>query len=182
MKKKYVYFLVPLVLLIVFVAIYWNFSKGLDAREAQRVAKEKQKKEDKLRAQAKANEQAIREALASQEKRKAERAAKDAKDKKDHDDRANAVEAQGKAERDQRKLAEQVKALEKDIQTEKDAIAKLQNEKKKAADEQAFLAVYVKQAEENARNLSQVLDKIAAADAARAAADAAAAAAAKKNS
>ena len=182
MKKKYAYFLAPLVGLIIFSAIYWNFSKGIAAREALRIAKETQKKEDKLRAQAKANEQAIREANLSQEKRKAERAAKDAKDKKDHDDRATAVEALGKAERDQKKLAEQVKSLEKDILTEKEAIAKLENDKKKAADEQAFLAVYVRQAEENARTLSQVLDKIAAADAARAAADAAAAAAAKKNS
>ena len=182
MKKKYAYFLAPLVGLIIFGAIYWNFSKGLAAREAKRVAAEKQKKEDKLRAQAKANEQAIREALASQEKRKAERAAKDAKDKADKDARAAAVEARDKANRDQLKLAQQVERLEKDIQSEKDAIAKLENEKKKAIDEQAFLRVYVKQAEENARTLSQVLDKIAAADVARAAADAAAAAAAKKSS
>lgn len=182
MKKKYAYFLAPLVGLIIFSAIYWNFSKGLDAREARRVAAEKQKKEDKLRAQAKANEQAIRDALASQEKRKAERAAKEAKDKADKDARAAAVEARDKAQRDQRKLSDQVKRLEADILSEKEAITKLESDKKKSIDEAAFLKVYVKQAEENARTLSQVLDKIAAADVARAAADAAAAAAAKKNS
>ena len=43
-----------------------------------------------------------------------------------------------------------------------------------------FLRVYVKQAEDNVKSLRTVLDKIAAADAARAAAEAAAAAAAKK--
>jgi hypothetical protein len=182
MKKKYVYFLAPLIGLVIFSAVYWNFSKGLAAREARHQADIEQKKKDKLEKQAKDNAKAIADALAAQDKRKAERMAKDAKDKKDHDDRAAAVEAQGKAERDQRKLAEQVKSLEKDIQAEKDAIAKLESDKKKAADEQAFLLGYVKLAEDNARQLSQVLDKIAAADAARAAADAAAAADKKKNS
>ena len=182
MKKKYAYIVVPLILLVIFSAVYWNFSKGLAAREAKRVAEAEQKKKDKLRDQAQKNEQAIREALASQEKRKAERAAKDAKDKKDHDDRQAAVEARDKANRDQLKLNQQVERLENEIKAEKDAIAKLQIEKKKAADEQAFLVGYVKQADENARLLSQVLDKIATADAARAAADAADAAAKKKNS
>jgi hypothetical protein len=182
MKKKYAYFLAPLVGLLIFGAIYWNFSKGYNAREAARLAAEKQKKEDKLRAQAQANEQAIKEALAAQERRKAERAAKDAKDKKDHDDRQAAVEAEDKANRDQQIFALKVERLQKDVQTEKDAIAKLEGDKKKLIEEQAFLRVYVKQAEDNVRSLSQILDKIAAADAARAAADAAAAAAAKKSS
>jgi len=182
MKKNYVYFLAPLIGLIIFAAVYWNFSKGIAAREAARVAAEKQKKEDKLRAQAKANEQAIREAVASQERRKAERLAKEAKEKKDHDDRQAAVEARDKANRDQEKLAKQVTRLETEVQTEKDAIAKLESDKKKLTDEQVFLRIYVKQAEDNVRSLTQILDKIAAADVARAAADAAAAAAAKKNS
>lgn len=176
MKKKYIYFLAPLIGLVIFAAVYWNFSKGLAAREARHQAAIEQAKKEKLDKQAKDNAKAIADALASQERRKIERAAKEAKDKKDHDDRAAAVEAQGKAERDQRKIAEQVKGLEKEIQAEKDAIAKLEIEKKKSTDEQAFLVNYVKLAEDNARQLSQVLDKIAAADAARAAAEAAEAA------
>jgi len=182
MKKNYVYFLAPLVGLIIFGAIYWNFSKGFAERETKRIAAEKQKKEDKLRAQAKANEQAIREALAAQDRRKAERAAKEAKDKADKEARAAAVEAKEKAYRDQEKFGKQVDRLTKEIQTEKDAIAKLESDKKKFTDEAAFLRVYVKQAEDNVKSLMQIIDKIAAADAARAAADAAAAAAAKKNS
>jgi hypothetical protein len=182
MKKNYVYFLAPLVGLIIFGAVYWNFSKGYAVREAERVRLEKQKKEDKLRAQAKANEQAIREALAAQERRKADRAAKEAKDKADKEARAAAVEAKEKAYRDREKFAKQVDRLEKELQTEKDAIAKLESDKKKFIDEQAFLRIYVKQAEDNVKSLMQVIDKIAAADAARAAADAAAAAAARHNS
>lgn len=180
MKKNYIYMLAPLVGLLIFGAVYWNFSKGFEKREAARLAAEKQKKDDKLRAQAKANEQAIREALTAQAKRKADREAKEAKDKADKDARAAAVEARDAADRTQRKLNEQVTRLEDNIKSEKEAIAKLESDKKKLTDEAAFLRVYVKQAEDNARSLSQVLDRIAAADAARAAADAAAAAA--KNS
>jgi hypothetical protein len=181
MKRTYVYFLPPLIGLVIFGAVYWNFSKGYAAREAERIRAEKQRKEDKLRAQAKANEQAIREAVAAQERRKAERLAKEAKDKADKEARAAAVEARDKAYRDQEKFAKQVERLEKEVQAESDAIAKLQADKKKFIEEQAFLRIYVKQAEDNVRSLNQVLDKIIAADAARAAADAAAAAA-KKNS
>jgi hypothetical protein len=182
MKKNYIYFLLPLVGLLIFGAVYWNFSKGLAEREAKRVAAEKKKKEDKLRQQARDNEKAIQDALVAQAKRKAEREAKDAKDKADKEARALAVEARDKADRDARKLAAQVERLEKDIETEKAAITKLEGDKKRSYDEQAFLRDYVKKAEENVRSLTQVMDKIAAADAARAAAEAAAAAAAKKNS
>ncbi len=180
MKKNYVYIFAPVLALVVFAAIYWNFSKGLAAREEARVAAEEQKKKEKLEKQARDNEKAIKEAIAASEKRKKEREAKEAKDKADKDARAAAVEARDKADRDQRKLSEQVTRLEKDVQTEEAAIAKLEADKKKFTDEAAFLRVYVKQAEDNARNLSQVLDKIAAADAARIEADKRAAEAAKK--
>lgn len=181
MKKNYIYFVAPLVGLIIFAAVYWNFSKGLAKREADRIAHERQIKDEKLAQTARDNAKAIQEANASSERRKAERAAKEEKEKRDHDVRTAAVEAQNKAERDQKKLSDQVKRLEGEVQVEKDAIAKLEADKKKSIDEQAFLKLYVKQAEENAKTLSQVLDKIAAADAARVQADADAAKAAKKS-
>jgi colicin import membrane protein len=182
MKKSLVYFLAPIVGLIIFGAVYWNFSSGYEAKEAAIALKVKQDKEAKLLKQAQDNEQAIKEANLSQERRKAERAIKDAKDKADHDARQAAVDAKEKAYRDADKYAKQVDRLEKDIKSEQDAIAKLADDKKKSADELIFLRGYVRQADENVRNLKLVLDKISAADAARAAADAAAAAAAKKNS
>ncbi len=184
MKKSLVYFLAPIVGLIIFGAIYWNFSSGYEATEAAKTLKIKQEKDAKLLKQAKDNEQAIKEANIAQEHRKAERAIKEAKDKADHDARQAAVDAKEKAYRDQDKFAKQVDRLEKDVKTEKDAIAKLEEDKKKSADELIFLRVYVRQADENVKSLKLVLDKISAADsAARAAAAAAAAAeAAKKNS
>jgi colicin import membrane protein len=180
-KKNLIYFLVPLVGLVVFGLFYWNFSSKFEAREAAQKAKIKQEKEAKLEKEAKDREKAIKDALAAQERRKAEKAAKEAKEKADQEARQLAIDARDKANRDQIKLAQQKERLQKDIKDEQAAIAKLQAEKKDALDEQTFLKNYVKQAQANAKSLHEVLDKIAAADAARAAAEAAAAKA-KNNS
>ena len=117
----------------------------------------------------------IREANAGVLRRKAEREAKEAKEKKDRELRVAANDAKEKAYTDKEKFAKQVSRLESDIKIEKDAISKLEEERKRLVEEQAFLRVYVKQAEDNVKSLSTVIDKIAAADAARAAAEAAAA-------
>ena len=175
MKKTFIYILAPIVGLIIFGAVYWNFSSGYEAKEAAKALKLKQEKDAKLLAQAKANEQAIKDANAGVLRRKAEREAKEAKDKKDHEARQAAMDAKDKAGIDANKFAKQVTRLESDIKTEKESIAKLQDERKRLIDEHAFLRIYVKQAEDNVQSLKDVLDKIAAADAARAAAEAAAA-------
>lgn len=181
MKKTYVYFLVPILGVIAFAAVYWNFSSGYEARLAEKAAIVRQAKEDKLRKEAKDREIAIKEALASQERRKAEKAAKEAKEQADQEQRQLAIEARDKAFRDQVKLSQQVERLEKDVKVEKEAIAKIEEEKKRAVEEQAFLKDYVKQAQANTKSLTEVLDKITAADAARAAADALAAAKSKNS-
>jgi hypothetical protein len=184
MKKSLIYVLAPLIGLIIFGAIYWNFSAGYEAKEAAKAAVIRQARDAKVLEQARANEAAIKAANEGVAKRRAEREAKEAKDKRDHEARQAAVDARDKANTDRIKFNSQVTRLENDIKTEKDAITKLEDEKKKLTDELAFLRVYVKQADDNVKTLKTVLDKIAAADAARAAADAAAAAAekAKKNS
>jgi hypothetical protein len=181
MKKTYLYFLVPLIGLIAFGALYWDFSKGYEAELANKARVVRLAKEEKLKQEAKNREQAIKEALAAQERRKIEKAAREAKEKEDQDARQLAIEARDKANRDQIKLGQQVERLEKDIKLEKDAIAKIEDEMKRAVEEQQFLKTYVKQAEANTKSLAEVLDRIAAADAAKAAADAAAAKA-KNNS
>lgn len=179
LKKNHVYFLAPIVALIVFGAIYWNFASGYEAREVARAKADRDRKEEKLRLEAKNREKAIQEAVAAQERRKKEKEAKEAKEQADRDARQAAVEARDRAHADQLKFERQVDRLTKEITTEKDAIAKLEDEKRKSIDEEAFLKTFVSEAQTNVKNLSGILDKIAAADAARAAADAAAAAAAK---
>ena len=141
MKKTYVYFLVPLIGLIAFGALYWNFSSEYEAREAAKKAAIRQERDEKLAKEAKDLELAIKDALASQERRK----------------------------------------IEKDIKVEKEAIAKIEADRKLAVDEQTFLKEYVKQAEANTKSLTEVLDKITAADKARAEAEAAAAKSAKNS-
>lgn len=183
MKKNYVYFLVPLLGLIIFGAVYWNFSAGYEAKEAAKKAAIEKAKHDKLEKEAHDREVAIKDALAAQERRKQEKAAKDAKDKADHEARAAAIDARDKANRDQARLEGQMQRLQKDVKTEEDAIAKLQADKELSMKDYNFLKDYVKQAQANTKQLYQVVEKIAAADAAKAKADAEAAAAAKaKNS
>ncbi len=175
MKKTYVYFLVPLIGLIAFGAIYWNFKSDYEAREEAKKAAVRKAKEDKLREEAKNREIAIKDALAAQERRKKEKEAKEAKDKKDREERQAAVDARDKANRDQARLAQQVERLEKDVKAEKEIIAKLQEDRRRSQDEFNFLKDFVKQSETNTKKLTEVVEKIGAADQARAAADAAAA-------
>jgi colicin import membrane protein len=175
MKKTYVYFLVPIIGVIAFGAVYWNFSEGYEAKLAAKAAQVREEKAEKLRIEAKNREQAIKDALAAQDRRRAEKADREAKEKADAEARQLAIEARDKANRDQAKLAQQVTALEKDIKNEKEIIAKLEEERRNAVQEHAFLQQYVKQAEANAKSLTEVIDRITAADTARAAADALAA-------
>ena len=135
MKKSYIYFLVPLIGLIAFGALYWNFSQGYEAELAERERIVRVQKEEKLKAEAKNREKAIKDAIAAQERRKEEKAVKEAKEKADQEARQLALEARDKANRDQLKLAQQIERLEKDIKVEQEAIAKLEAERKRAADE-----------------------------------------------
>jgi colicin import membrane protein len=183
MKKAYIYFAAPFAGLIFFGAVYWNFSANYEQVEADKLAKIKKAKQEKLMEDARLREKAVNDALASQEKRKKEKEIKDAKDRKDAEDRENAVLARNKAARDAEKLQKQADKLTKELAAAKEEIAKIQEDKKRHADEAAFLKSFVVEVESNAKGLNAVLEKIAAADAAAEAAAkaaAAAAAAAKK--
>ncbi len=183
MKKAYIYFLVPLVGLVAFGAVYWDFSAGYEKREEEKIAAIKKVKNDKLLEDARLREKAVKDAVLAQEKRKKEKEEKDAKDRKDREDRENAVQARNKAFRDAEKLQKQAERLAKEISTTKEEIAKIEEDKKRYSDEAVFLKSFVVKVQGNAKALNTVLEKIAAADAAAEAAAkaaAAAAAAAKK--
>jgi hypothetical protein len=183
MKKAYIYFLAPLVGLIAFGAVYWNFSAGYEQREADKAAAFKKSRNDKMLEEVRLREKAVKDAVVAQEKRKKERELKDAKDRKDKEDRENAIQARAKAFRDAEKLQKQAERLTKDIALVKEEITKIEDDKKRSSDEALFLKGFVKKVEGNAKALNDVLVKIEAADAAAAAAAkaaAAAAAAAKK--
>jgi hypothetical protein len=179
MKKAYVIF--PVVALLIFFGFWWNFHSTHQAVLAEKAKQVRLAKEAKDRKAAEDRITAIKDALLAQEKRKKEREAKEIKEKADREARELAIDNRNKADQDVRKLSKQKDGLINDVKSEKEALAKLDEQKRKALDEQAFLKEYVRKADVNAKGLNDVLDKIAAADAARAAAEAAAAAAAKKN-
>ncbi len=180
MKKAYVIF--PVVALLIFFGFWWNFNSKHEAVVAEKAKQARIAKEAKQRKEQEDRATAIKDALAAQEKRKKEREAKEIKDKADREARELAIDNRNKTAQEVTKLTKQKDQLVADVKSEKEALLKLDEQKRKAIEEQAFLKEYVRKAEANAKALTDVLDKIAAADAARAAADAAAAAAAKKNS
>jgi len=181
MKKTYVYFLVPLVGLVIFGAIYWNFSSGYDKHLQDLADAAKEAKQKKLEQSNQEKKKAYDEAVASSEHRKQEKAAKEKKDAEDAEAREQAMEARSKAQRDAFSLTQKIDRLTKDVEAAKKEIADIQDEKTKAIAEQAHLRTLVQMAQENAKGMQAVLQKIKDADdAAIAAAKAAAAAAAAK--
>jgi hypothetical protein len=186
MKKSYVYFVAPLLLLIIFFfGFYWNAHKDYDAREAAKIKAEKDAKQAKLEKEAKDRESAVKAALEMQEKRRAEKKAKDEKEARDKEERDKARQARDKAGRDADKLEQQVRRIQKEIEAEKKEFTEVQAGRKRTAEELAFVKEYVKKAEANSKGMTGVLERIdaadkMAADMARAAAEAAKAATQKK--
>lgn len=182
MKKNYVYIIAPVAATAIFLGFYVKYSASYDERITEMHRKELETAQAKLNEDAKNREIAAKAAFASQEKRKAEKKAKDEKDARDKDARDVAQQNMRKAQRDAQKLNDRVKGINKDIDAEKKEIAKIEEERKALAAEQAFQRQYVKLAETNVQSLTTVLDKINETDKKweEAAKEAAKAAAAKK--
>lgn len=177
-KKNYVYFIVPLVLTALFAVVYSRYHKVYEEREIRAAEKVKADRQAKREKEAKDREKAIQEAIAQAEKRKAEKAAKDAKEAADRDARERAAAERAKARDDSIRYADQVESLKKQIEETKESIARIQQDHKELRSEEAFLKDYVQKAEANTQQLTSVIERIDAAEKARAAA---AAAAAKKS-
>src|SRR4051794_7993490 len=101
MKKTYLYFVAPLVLLVIFFfGFYWNAHKNYEEREAAKVKEVRDAKVAKLEKEAKDREIAVKSALELQEKRRAEKKARDEKEARDKEEREKARQARDKAGRD----------------------------------------------------------------------------------
>ncbi|HVU36143.1 MAG TPA: hypothetical protein VHE61_22075 [Opitutaceae bacterium] len=175
MKKSYLYFIIPVVCTVVFAVYYSHYSGIYNARLAHIDEQKREERQKKLEDEAKARDKAIKEALATQELRKKQKAERDAREAAERAAREKMGEELSKAREDERKYSEQVRRLQKDVQDSKDQIAKIQEDQKSLVQQAAFLRTYVKQAEGNQQSLMQVLQKIDDADKARAAAEKAAA-------
>ena len=177
MKKVYVIF--PTLFMLIFFGFWWNFSSEYEAKEALKREAIRQAKIEKLEQEALNRKKAIEDALANQEIRREERALKEAQRQADREQRQADIEARRQADREKQKFARQVSRLEADVYAEKQLLTKLEEQKRILTDEEAFLREYVAKARSNENDVTEVIQRIVAADAARAQAVAAAAAAEK---
>ena len=178
MNKAYIIF--PLILTLIFGAFYYNFDRHDQERQAQIKAKEEATLKAKVAKDIADRAMAIAAAVEASKKREIERKLKtDLEDAK----KTARQEAEDRRQRtyDERNRArDQAGRLKKDLEEVKGTFSKIEDERKKHLDEQTFLKSYVKQAEANVKYYYDLLEKIDAAEKAKAVA-AAAAAAAKKS-
>jgi hypothetical protein len=168
MKKKYIYMFVPLCGVIVFCLFYIPFSNHYAELQVQQHKQEIKERDEKLQKEADDRIKESQLANEAAEKRKAERAAKLAREKAEEDALAAADAARVKAHNDEQKYKQEVADLTKQIKLEQAAVAELQANKDDAVKEQDFLKSYVQQAEANRQKILDLLDKMAAAEKARA--------------
>ena len=175
-----IYILLPVIGMLLFGGYYMNFSKGYEAaRETQRQAAEaviKAKKETDL----KNREKAFQTAIEAAAKRKLEREEKERVETAKKEARLQAEEQRLQAFDNRKLLREQVDRLKKEVAAVQAEVDKFEEEKKQRTNELTFLKEFVQKAEANQKYYYDLLDKIAAADKAKA--DAEALLAAKKNS
>jgi hypothetical protein len=173
MKKKYIYMLVPLCGVIVFCLFYIPFARSYDQKLEEKHRQELRDAEAKANADAEAKRQASIEANQNAERRRLEREAKAAREKAEKDALDAADAARVKAHNDKQKHEAEVTELTKEIKLEEAALKELQSTMDDTVKEQAFLKSYVQQAEANRQEILSLLDKLAAAEKARADEDAA---------
>lgn len=169
MKKSQVYIIAPLVALVCFVAYYLKFSAEYERAAAEKAAIIQKAKDDAIQAQNRLRLRAVQDALAAQEKRKADRAAKDAAEQKKREDRQAAYQNRDKAQIGISKWRERYERLSKEVSDTKEQIAKIERDKVTLAEQKSFLDKLAAQSEANTKALSTVLDKIQKADDAQAA-------------
>ena len=176
-----IYILIPLIGMLLFGGYYLNFDKGYakvqleKKQQAEAVIKAKKDIDQKNR------EIAYKQAIESAAKRKIEREEKERIETAKKEARLQADELRQKTFDDRKYAHEQVELLKKDVAAVQAEVAKYEEEKKQRAAELVFLKEFVQKAEANQKYYYDLLDKIAAADAARIKAEAEAALA-KKNS
>jgi colicin import membrane protein len=168
MKKSYIYMLVPVCGVILFSLFYIPFARNYDKHAADVLHEEAVERQKKADADAEARRDASIEANKNAELRRIERERKAAREKAEQDALNAAEAAAEKAHDDKQKFEDEVTDLTKQIKVEQTAIAAVERDKEDTLKEQDFLKTYVQQAEANRQNILSVLEKLAAAEKARA--------------
>jgi len=180
MKKVHVLF--PLIAMILFFGYWWNYNKQYEAAQEAKLEQDRQALVAKREKEARDRELAIKMAIEKQAEQRREREEREAKRQQEREERQAAREARERADRDRQKLRRQLEALDQEIVKETEIVTKLQERKDYLLAEARFLRDYVTQAESNQGGITEVIQRIAAAEAARAAAAAEAAQAGNRRS
>jgi nitrogen regulatory protein PII-like uncharacterized protein len=178
MNKAYIIF--PLICTLIFGAFYYNFNKGYAEKQAKIAADAEAALKAKAAKDVADRALAIEAAVEAAKKREIERKERERITEAKATARQEAEDRRQKTYDERNRARDQVVRLKKDLEEVKSTLGRFEIEKKQYNDEQAFLKTYVKQAEANVKYYYDLLEKIDAAEKAKAAAAAAAAAAAKK--
>jgi hypothetical protein len=154
------YFGLPLIALLAFGLFFWSWARAYEQKKLDE--KEREHKEfienqrlEQIK-QAKAIEENNKIVAANNEKLKREREADAAaKEKREKDQ-----ERYAKLSEDLRRLSTKLAVVNKDIDAEKDLIDRANEEKASLEAERAFLATYVRLAENNGSRLLALVDKV----------------------
>jgi hypothetical protein len=172
-----IHLILPFVGIAAFGFVYHDFSQKEEIREQAAKQTARLEKEKQNKAEIEAREKSIQDALRLQAERKKVRETREALEKKQKEERQASLDARQKAFNDTEKLARQVERLRKDVAAEQNTNTTLSVAQKGAAAEKAFSEELLARAKQSLRGLENVLEKIAAAEAALARAAAARAAA-----
>jgi nitrogen regulatory protein PII-like uncharacterized protein len=174
-----VYIIVPLICTLIFGGFYYQFARGYAQKQADMVAKADAELKAKVAKDIADRAKAIEAAVEAAKKREIERKERDRIAELKATARVEAEDRRQKTYDERNRARDLVVRLKKDLDEVKGTFGKIEDEKKKHTDEQAFLRTYVKQAEANVKYYYDLLEKIDASEKAKAAAVAAAAAAKK---
>jgi len=177
MKK--LYFILPVIGVLVFGAFFWRFNADFESRELAKKEAQRQEHDAKIRADLEAKRKAIEDAIALQEKRKVEKAEQAKRAEEEKQVQLDLKDAADRARDERDRVLRQVDRLKTEISVEESALKKLASDKASLIAEDEFLLKYVKLAEDNQKSLEEILAKIERVD--KDAATAAAQAARKKS-
>jgi len=178
MKK--LYFVLPVIGVLIFGAFFWRFNAEFEGREAAKKDAQRVEREAKIRSDLEAKKKAIEDAIALQEKRKIEKAEREKRAEEEKQAQLDLKDASDRARDDRDRVLRQVDRLKTEIGVEESALKKLASDKANLIADDEYLLTYVKLAEGNQKSLEEILTKIEKVD--KDAAIAAAQSAGKKKS
>jgi hypothetical protein len=162
-----VYFIAPVVALLLFIGAYTWSRSGHAERERVRQEQLAAEHQARLDAERAAREAALAEQLKAQAARKAEREARQARETAAREQREAALDTRDRAFHEQEKLNRDLERLRRETAAEQEAVTRLELNRTADLAEKASLEKQVPQLRANATALETVLQKIASAEAAR---------------